>query len=172
MDSGSSSFLGGFGMIVLGLALMARSPAGVHPEARPVVLSAARLGSQSPGGILDLDCTAGEGQRTEAPFGLTLCRGAGRTTVRSEQAPQPGARIVATASQGLGAAAGLTVNDVIYQVAGVRVTTGTEAHARLTALPPNQTAVINFWRDGMPFLVRIRPDTPSLPAGVFAPNSF
>lgn len=152
MDSASSSFLTGFAMVVLGLALMARSPGSPAPP-QPFVFAA---GAQARGGILDRDCT-GDDQRIDTVLGLTLCRGAAATPVRSEDEPQPGARIVGVAPGGLAVAAGLTADDVIYQVAGVRVTTGAEAHARLTSLPPNETSVLNFWRDGMPFLVRIRP---------------
>ncbi len=80
--------------------------------------------------------------------------------VRAAAEPQAGVRVVAVVASGPAAKAGLAANDVIYLVNGVRVESGTDAVARLVrgADPKASNSLrlqINFWRDGLPFIVRI-----------------
>lgn len=105
-------------------------------------------------------CAEAEGPRIDAPLGIAVCQGTVRVAVRAAAEPQAGVRVIAVVASGPAAKAGLAANDVIYMVNGVRVESGTDAIARLArgadAKASNRLRLqINFWRDGLPFIVRI-----------------
>jgi S1-C subfamily serine protease len=101
-------------------------------------------------------CRGDDAPHVEAVLALALCGGA--ATVETPWGEtRSGARIASLAPDGPGARAGLRVGDVIYQVAGSRVSNGAEAAARLENRGRG-IMLINFWRDDAPLLVRIWPD--------------
>ncbi len=100
-------------------------------------------------------CPEGPAPHVETVLALTLCGGA--ATVETPWGEKrTGARIATIAQDSAGARAGLRAGDVIYQVAGSRVSSGAEAAARLQN-PGQRITLINFWRDDAPLLVRIWP---------------
>lgn len=103
-------------------------------------------------------CPADEGTALAGPWGLSVCERAARVPVVMYDAPQAGVRAVAVAAGGLLTKAGLAPGDVIYQVAGVRVTTGKEVLAALGDPAHASGLTISFWRGGKPYLVRIWTD--------------
>lgn len=112
-----------------------------------------RSEGSAPGAVA---CPAGEGTGLEAPLGIVVCQGTVRVAVRMTNDPQPGARVATVVASGPAARAGLAANDVIYLVNGTRVENGADALARLKKVPENSVRLqINFWRDGLPFIVRI-----------------
>lgn len=153
----SVTSLAGFAMIVLALALLARGPAQMRQHGSVPLLTAASQAAVS--GVPGEECADADGERVDGPFGLTFCRGWVRTRVLSEEVPQVGALIVFVPPQSEAAAAGFVAGDVIYRVAGDRVSGSADAIERMKSLPPNQMSVVNFWRDGMPFLMRLQPGT-------------
>lgn len=100
-------------------------------------------------------CPADEGPALPGPWGLTVCDKPARVPVVMYDVPQPGVRAAGVAVDGLLARAGLAAGDVIYQVAGSRVTTGREV---LEAIGDRRAAhgfTVSFWRNGKPYLVRV-----------------
>jgi hypothetical protein len=101
-------------------------------------------------------CPEGEGKALPGPQGLTFCSGTARVEIRAAEEPQDGVRIVSVAAGSAAASAGFQPGDLVYRAGGEWVSTGAEAIKRLEALQPGQEAVVNFWRDGLPFLIRVR----------------
>jgi S1-C subfamily serine protease len=101
-------------------------------------------------------CPELEGKALPGPQGLTFCSGTARVEIRAAEEPQDGVRIAAVAPGSAAESAGFKPDDVVYRVDGAWVSTGTDAVKRLEALRPGQEAVVNFWRDGLPFLIRVR----------------
>jgi S1-C subfamily serine protease len=101
-------------------------------------------------------CPELEGKALAGPQGLTFCSGTARVEIRAAEEPQDGVRIVAVAPGSAAESAGFKADDVVYRVGGEWVSTGAEAIKRLEALRPGQEAVVNFCRDGLPFLIRVR----------------
>jgi S1-C subfamily serine protease len=101
-------------------------------------------------------CPALEGKALSGPQGLTFCSGTARVEIRAAEEPQDGVRIAAVAPGSAAESAGFKPGDVVYRVGGEWVSTGADAVKRLEALRPGQEAVVNFWRDGLPFLIRVR----------------
>jgi putative serine protease PepD len=101
-------------------------------------------------------CPEPEGKPVTAPQGLTLCSNTARVKIRAAEEPQDGVRIVAVAAGSPAESAGFRPGDVVYRVDGAWVSTGAAAIKRLEALRPDQEAIVNFWRDGLPFLIRVR----------------
>jgi putative serine protease PepD len=101
-------------------------------------------------------CPELEGKAVPAPQGLTLCSNTARVAIRAAEEPQDGVRIVAVEAGSPAESAGFQPGDVVYRVGGEWVSTGAAAIKRLEALRPGQEAVVNFWRDGLPFLIRVR----------------
>lgn len=100
-------------------------------------------------------CPPGEGAAVTGPWGVTLCERPASVRVVMHDDPQAGVRVAAVTPGGILQTAGLTAGDVIYQVAGVRVTT---AKAVLDVVGNGSRATgltISFWRDGKPYLVRV-----------------
>jgi hypothetical protein len=102
-------------------------------------------------------CPKVEGKPLPGPMGLTFCSGTARVTIRAAEEPQAGVRIVEVAPGSVGEAAGFRPGDVVYRAAGTWVSTGPDAIKPLESLAPGQEAIVNFWRDGLPFLIRVRP---------------
>jgi hypothetical protein len=101
------------------------------------------------------ECPAQEGAALATRFGLTVCDGAAATKVITHEDPQHGARIIALDPEAAGAQEGLVAGDIIYQVAGTRVESGKAAVTALDAARDERIVLINFWRNGAPFIVRI-----------------
>jgi S1-C subfamily serine protease len=101
-------------------------------------------------------CPELEGKAVPGPQGLTFCSGTARVEIRAAEEPQDGVRIAAVAPGSAAESAGFKPDDVVYRVGGEWVSTGADAVKRLEALRPAQEAVVNFWRDGLPFLIRVR----------------
>lgn len=101
-------------------------------------------------------CPAGEGTRVDAPFGIAVCQGTARVAVRMATDLQAGARVASVVANSAAARAGLATSDVVYLVNGVRVESGADALALLARRTDNNPRLqLNFWRDGLPFIVRI-----------------
>ncbi len=100
-------------------------------------------------------CSAEEGRGLPGPWGLTVCERATRVTVVMYDEPQPGVRAVAVASDGALGRAGLAAGDVIYQVAGIRVSTGADVVAAIGSPDRAHGLTVSFWRNGKPYLVRV-----------------
>jgi S1-C subfamily serine protease len=100
-------------------------------------------------------CPAGEGRELSGPWGLTVCEQATRVAVVMYDEPQPGVRAAAVVPDGALGRAGLAAGDVIYQVAGVRVTTGEGVIGAIGDPGRARGLTINFWRNGKPYLVRV-----------------
>lgn len=103
-------------------------------------------------------CPAGEGAAVPGPWGLTVCEKPTRVPVVMYDEPQPGVRALVVAPDGVAARAGLAAGDVIYQVAGVRVSAGADAVAALGDTARTHGLTISFWRNGRPYLVRVWTD--------------
>jgi S1-C subfamily serine protease len=101
-------------------------------------------------------CPEPEGKAVPGPQGLTFCSGTSRVEIRAADEPQDGVRIVSVAPGSPAESAGFKADDVVYRVGGEWVSTGADAVKRLEALRPGQEAIVNFWRDGLPFLIRVR----------------
>ncbi len=145
-------------MIVSALALMTAlalpqpQPAFGDQAAAPEKVRPRSEGSAPGAGA----CPAGEGTGLEAPLGIVVCQGTARVAVRMTNDPQPGARVATVVAGGPAARAGLAANDVIYLVNGTRVESGADALGRLKKAPENSVRLqINFWRDGLPFIVKV-----------------
>jgi S1-C subfamily serine protease len=100
-------------------------------------------------------CPADEGPALPAPWGLTVCERPARVPVVMYDEPQAGVRALAVAADGVLARAGLAAGDVIYQVAGARVTTGKEVVAAIGNPVGAHGLTVSFWRGGKPYLVRV-----------------
>jgi membrane-associated protease RseP (regulator of RpoE activity) len=100
-------------------------------------------------------CPAGEGTPVAAQLDLRLCDGIASTTVVTRVGPQHGARVAAADPNGPAGRGGLVPGDIIYQVDGRRVESGKAAAAALEAARGAPILLVNFWRDGKPYLVRI-----------------
>jgi S1-C subfamily serine protease len=132
-----------FTLLVVALTL----PASVGPA---VTVSSGQKAA------LEAGCPELEGKAIPAPQGLTVCSNTARVEIRAAEEPQDGVRIVAVAAGSTAEAAGFKPGDVVYRVGGAWVSTGAVLIKRLEALRPGQEAVVNFWRDGLPFLIRVR----------------
>jgi S1-C subfamily serine protease len=100
-------------------------------------------------------CPADEGPALAAPWGLTVCERPARVPVVMYDEPQPGVRALAVTAGGVLARAGLAPGDVIYQVAGTRVTTGKDVVAAIGDPATAHGLTVSFWRSGKPYLVRV-----------------
>jgi S1-C subfamily serine protease len=100
-------------------------------------------------------CPSGEGTPVAAPLGLRVCDGVASTTVVTRVGPQHGARVAAADPNGPAGRWGLVPGDIIYQVDGRRVESGKAAATALDASRGAPILLVNFWRDGKPYLVRI-----------------
>ena len=95
-------------------------------------------------------CPSSEGPAVAGPWGLTVCERPARVPVVMYDNPQPGVRVQAVTADGPLGRAGLSAGDVIYQVAGVRVTTGKEALAAFGDTKNAKGLTVSFWRDRKP----------------------
>lgn len=100
-------------------------------------------------------CPSDEGVEIATPLAMRVCTGSATATIVTLERPQRGARVIALDADGVGALAGIAPGDVIYQVAGRRVESGTAAAAALQAGSSQRALLINIWRDGKPFLIRV-----------------
>lgn len=105
-------------------------------------------------------CPADEGPPVPGPWGLTMCERPTRVPVVMYDEPQPGVRVLAVAANGPLARAGLAAGDTIYQVAGIRVTTGKDALAAFGDTTNAKGFTVSFWRDRKPYLVRVWAERP------------
>lgn len=105
-------------------------------------------------------CSAQEGQAIAGPWGLTVCEKPTRVAVVMYEEPQPGVRAAAVDPGGALARAGLATDDVIYRVAGTRVSTGKDVVAALGEAATARGLTVNFWRNGKPYLVRVWSERP------------
>jgi S1-C subfamily serine protease len=105
-------------------------------------------------------CSSGEGATVDAPLGLVLCQGTATNEVVMYDKPQAGARIADVVSQSTAAKAGLVAGDVIYQIRGVRVTSGREGLAHFGDTRRARDLIINVWRGNVPYQFRIWNDEP------------
>ena len=85
---------------------------------------------------------------------MQLCNGAATTKTVTHEAPQRGARVAAVDAAAMGPRGGLAPGDIIYQVNGRRVESGKAAAAALDGAA-GSIVLINFWRDGVPYLARL-----------------
>ena len=97
-------------------------------------------------------------RHVEATGGLRLCSGRQTASPESDSdlAPDDGALIVALQPESVAAVEGLRAGDLIYKVDGVRVTDARSAAAGLEGLHAARDTLVNFLRDGRPYLVRLR----------------
>jgi serine protease Do len=100
-------------------------------------------------------CPSGEGTPVAAPLGLRVCDGVASTTVVTRVGPQHGARVAAADPNSPAGRAGLAPGDIVYRVDGRRVESGKTAAAALEATRGGPIVLVNFWRDGKPYLVRM-----------------
>jgi S1-C subfamily serine protease len=100
-------------------------------------------------------CPAAEGPAVAGPWGLTMCDRPTRVPVVMYDEPQPGVRVLAVVADGPLGRAGLAADDTIYQVAGIRVTTGRDALAAFGDTTNARGLTVSFWRDRKPYLVRV-----------------
>jgi S1-C subfamily serine protease len=105
-------------------------------------------------------CPAGEGPAVAGPWGLTMCERPTRVPVVMYDEPQSGVRVLAVAANGPLGGAGLAAGDTIYQVAGVRVTSGKDALAAFGDTAHAKGLTVSFWRDRRPYLVRVWAERP------------
>ena len=100
-------------------------------------------------------CAPGEGKPLPAAFGLSFCSGTARIEIRSIPGVHEGARVASVEAGSPAHHQGFRAGDVVYQVAGRRVDEGEAAAQALLKLRRSDGAVLNFWRDGHPFLIRL-----------------
>lgn len=100
-------------------------------------------------------CTGEEGTAIKTSLDLEFCSGTSQARVATFDTPQPGARVLAAVESGIAHRAGLRAGDIVYQVAGRRVQSGKAAADALANPGATGPLLINFWRDGRTYLVRI-----------------
>jgi hypothetical protein len=101
-------------------------------------------------------CPEGEGTPIAGPFGLTLCSDTARIETRALSELQEGVRVASVAPGSAAEVAGFLSGDVMYQIGSERTKIGADAVKRLQGLETGQKTVINFWRNGYTFLIRLR----------------
>ena len=69
---------------------------------------------------------------------------------------RPGALVTEVAEDTVAQVAGLQSDDVIYRVGGINVGDQNETNAHLELIQDTADTVVNFLRDGRPYLVRLR----------------
>jgi S1-C subfamily serine protease len=92
-----------------------------------------------------------------AAIGLTLCT-ARPVTVDGKEVRT--AAVVAANEGGVAERAGLEKGDLLYQVSDEPTPTAQAAAERLDAVDTRSDVVVNFYRGGHPFLVKLRLPTP------------
>jgi hypothetical protein len=98
-------------------------------------------------------------RHVEAAGGLTLCsarRATDADPANDYPFPEDGALVVAISPDGIAAVEGLKTGDLLYKVNGARIQDARGAAAGLQDLRPSQDTLVNFLRDGRPYLVRLR----------------
>lgn len=123
-----------------------------------VAASAATAGARQPAAVRYECWEQNPSRHVEATAGLRLCSGRQVASPESDSdlAPDDGSLIVALEPESAAAVGGLRVGDLIYKVDGVRVTDARSAAAGLEGLNAARDTLINFLRDGRPYLVRLR----------------
>jgi S1-C subfamily serine protease len=101
-------------------------------------------------------CPSGEGKPTAAILGLTFCSEPARIENSAIGGLQEGTRVASVEPKSQAAEAGFQPGDIVYRVGGAPVNTGAAAVKRLQSLRPGEEAVLNFWRETLPFLIRLR----------------
>ena len=94
-------------------------------------------------------------------IGITVCDAAptealNRRLDEDHLQRRPGALVTEIADGGVAQAAGLQPDDVIYRVGGINVDSKVTTNTRLNLVEENADTVVNFLRDGRPYLVRVR----------------
>lgn len=69
---------------------------------------------------------------------------------------RPGALVMEVTDGSVARVAGLQSGDVIYRVGGINVGNQDETSAHLERIQDTADTVVNFLRDGRPYLVRVR----------------
>lgn len=121
-----------------------------------VGLSAPVSGLEQAGQAVPAECPADQGKALAGPQGLTFCTEPARIDNPAMGGLQEGVRIAAVAAKSPAELAGFQAGDIVYRIGGQPVNTGEAAVKHLSALRPGEEAVLNFWRNELPFLIRLR----------------